>query len=91
MESTGYAEYNGLDKPLDEEKVNIVQLLKNAPSTFWKVGLVQFFCWAAFMYMWTYTNGTIADTCWEPPMWLPLVIRRLAIGWGILFAIPGSW
>ena len=32
---------------------------------FWKVGLVQFFCWAAFMYMWTYTNGTIADTVWN--------------------------
>ena len=32
---------------------------------FWKVGLVQFFCWAAFMYMWTYTNGTIAETVWH--------------------------
>lgn len=59
-----YAEYHGLDKPLDEEKVNFIKLLKNAPSTFWTVGLVQFFCWAAFMYMWTYTNGAIADTCW---------------------------
>lgn len=59
-----YAEYHGLDKPLDEEKVNIVKLLANAPKTFWTVGLVQFFCWAAFMYMWTYTNGAIADTCW---------------------------
>nr|WP_315346129.1 MFS transporter [Hoylesella enoeca] len=59
-----YAAYNGLDKPLDEEKVNLIQLLRKAPSTFWTVGIVQFFCWAAFMYMWTYTNGTIADTCW---------------------------
>ena len=59
-----YADYNGLDKPLDEEKVNLIQLLRKAPSTFWTVGVVQFFCWAAFMYMWTYTNGTIADTCW---------------------------
>ena len=39
-------------------------LLKKAPSAFWTVGLVQFFCWAAFMYMWTYTNGAIADTVW---------------------------
>jgi maltose/moltooligosaccharide transporter len=39
-------------------------LLKNAPSAFWTVGLVQFFCWAAFLYMWTYTNGAIADTVW---------------------------
>ena len=28
------------------------------------MGLVQFFCWAAFLYMWTYTNGAIADTVW---------------------------
>ena len=58
-----YREYN----PVSEEKedsANWLTLLRNAPSTFWKVGLVQFFCWAAFMYMWTYTNGTIADTCW---------------------------
>ena len=59
-----YAAYHGLDKPLNEEKVNIVRLLIDAPKAFWTVGLVQFFCWVAFMYMWTYTNGTIADTCW---------------------------
>ena len=41
-----------------------ITLLKNAPKTFWTVGVVQFFCWAAFLYMWTYTNGAIADTCW---------------------------
>ena len=64
MPPAEYAEYHGLDKPLDEEKVNIPRLLREAPSAFWTVGLVQFFCWAAFMYMWTYTNGTIADTCW---------------------------
>ena len=60
-----YAEYHGLAKPLDEEKVNIIQLLKKAPKAFWTVGLVQFFCWAGFMYMWTYTNGSIAATCWN--------------------------
>lgn len=60
-----YAEYHGLKKNLDEEKVNILKLLVGAPKAFWTVGLVQFFCWAAFMYMWTYTNGAIADTCWH--------------------------
>ena len=35
-----------------------------ALQVFLQVGLVQFFCWAAFMYMWTYTNGTIAHTVW---------------------------
>lgn len=37
-----YAEYHGLDKPLNEEKVNVVKLLRNAPKAFWTVGLVQF-------------------------------------------------
>lgn len=60
-----YAEYHGLDKPLNEEKVNIVKLLRNAPKAFWTVGLVQFFSWAAFLYMWNYTNGAIAETCWQ--------------------------
>ncbi len=57
-----YAEYNPVDNSEAEESANWIELLRHAPSTFWKVGLVQFFCWAAFMYMWTYTNGTIADT-----------------------------
>ena len=39
-------------------------LLKNAPATFWKVGLVQFFCWAAFLYMWTYVVDAVSETVW---------------------------
>ncbi len=38
---------------------------KHALKVFFQVGLVQFFCWAAFMYMWTYTTGTIADSVWN--------------------------
>ena len=60
-----YAEYNERKPEAGEQKAGWLTLLKNAPSMFWKVGLVQFFCWAAFMYMWTYTNGTIADTVWH--------------------------
>lgn len=62
-----YEEYNGVKEDVKEEEKgsgNWLTLLKNAPSTFWKVGLVQFFCWFAFMYMWTYTNGTVAANCW---------------------------
>lgn len=82
-----YAAYHGLDKPLDEEKVNIIQLLKNAPKAFWTVGLVQFFCWAAFMYMWTYTNGAIADTCWNTTD-VKSAGYQAAGNWvGILFAV----
>ena len=60
-----YAEFHGIDPDKKEEKApGMLTLLKKAPSTFWTVGLVQFFCWAAFLYMWTYTNGAIADTVW---------------------------
>ncbi len=38
--------------------------MSHAIKVFVQVGVVQFFCWFAFMYMWTYTNGTIADTVW---------------------------
>ena len=34
------------------------------PYTFFSIGLVQFFCWAAFMFMWTYSTPAIADMCW---------------------------
>lgn len=64
---TEYNEYNGSLKEVEEKEEgssNWFTLLRNAPSTFWKVGLVQFFCWFAFMYMWTYTNGTVAANCW---------------------------
>ena len=60
-----YAEYNEAKPEEEEQKASWIELLKHAPSMSWKVGLVQFFCWAAFMYMWTYTNGTIADTVWH--------------------------
>ena len=60
-----YAEYNEAKPQEEEQKASWIKLLKHAPSMFWKVGLVQLFCWAAFMYMWTYTNGTIADTVWH--------------------------
>ena len=59
-----YAEYNAASET-KEESANWITLLKNAPSTFWKVGLVQFFCWAAFLYMWNYTTGAIAETVWD--------------------------
>ena len=59
-----YAEYNQQKDDEDGDSANWFVLLKKAPSAFWTVGLVQFFCWAAFMYMWTYTNGAIAEGCW---------------------------
>ena len=60
-----YAEFHGIAPQAGEEKKEgLFQLLKKAPEAFWTVGLVQFFCWAAFLYMWNYTNGAIALNCW---------------------------
>ena len=59
-----YAAYNGIAREREEEKAGWLKLLREAPSTFWKVGLVQFFCWAGFLYMWNYTTGAIAETVW---------------------------
>ncbi len=63
-----YAEYHGIKEEDTHEKVGMLQLLVKAPKAFWTVGLVQFFCWAAFMYMWTYTNGAIAETVFATPV-----------------------
>lgn len=64
-----YAEFHGLDKEQGKDASTsdkgFIALLKEAPSTFWTVGLVQFFCWSAFMYMWTYSNGAIASLCFN--------------------------
>ena len=62
-----YAEYHGIKKEEKAEKTNMLQLLVKAPSAFWTVGLVQFFCWAAFMFMWTYTNGSVALNAFDAP------------------------
>ncbi len=60
-----YAEFHGIEEKKEEEpKRNLIKLLVAAPSNFWRIGLVQFFSWAAFVYMWSYTTGAIADNVW---------------------------
>ena len=82
-----YAEYNGNTEKEDKDSANWITLLKNAPSAFWKVGLVQFFCWLAFMYMWTYTAGTIADTVWNTTDVASKEYQDAGDWVGILFAV----
>ncbi len=84
-----YAEYNGTgetDKQ-EEDSANWFTLLKKAPSTFWKVGLVQFFCWAAFLYMWNYTTGAIAETVWDTTDPASAPFQEAGNWVGVLFAI----
>ena len=85
-----YEAYNGVKEAVKEEENgsgNWLTLLKNAPATFWKVGLVQFFCWFAFMYMWTYTNGTVAANCWNTTDVTSEGYQAAGNWVGILFAV----
>ena len=63
-----YAAYHGIKDEEKKENANVFRLLAHAPKAFWTVGLVQFFCWAAFMFMWTYTNGTVAANVFDTPV-----------------------
>ena len=59
-----FAKYNNVDDSEAEENPGFVTLLKKAPSAFWQIGLVQFFCWFAFLFMWNYTTGALAENIW---------------------------
>lgn len=87
-----YAEFHGIrenEKETKEENTNIIRLLRNAPSAFWTVGLVQFFCWAAFMYMWTYSNGAIATQCfaWDGVATSASEFQNAGNWVGVVFAV----
>ncbi len=101
MNPQEYAEFHGIADQVGNDasakKEGLFKLLFHAPKTFWTVGLVQFFCWAAFMYMWTYSNGTIAANCWNSTdtasegyqaagNWVGVVFAIQAVG-SILWAI----
>ena len=81
-----YAEYN----PVSEEKdgsSNWFVLLKNAPSAFWRIGLVQFFCWAAFLYMWTYVVDAVSLTVWDTADSTSEAYQRAGNWTGVLYAL----
>ncbi len=86
-----YAEFHGFaeEKETKKEvkKESMISLLIHAPKVFWTVGLVQFFCWAAFMYMWTYTNGAIADTVWGTTNTASAEYQAAGNWVGVLFAV----
>ncbi len=93
-----YAEYNTTEPAVvDETESPVSHDGQSVGYTFFSLGLVQFFCWAAFMYMWTYTNGAIADNCWgttdpaspgyqEAGNWVGVVFAIQAVG-SVLWAM----
>ena len=82
-----YAKYNGIKKEEKEEKKNLLQLLVSAPEAFWMIGIVQFFCWFAFLYMWTYTTGGIAETVWGTTNTASVEYQAAGDWTGVLFAV----
>lgn len=82
-----YAEFHGISEKAEKEKINIFKLLVDAPRVFWTVGLVQFFSWAAFMYMWTYTTGGIASNVWNTTDVHSEAYQAAGNWTGVLFAV----
>ncbi len=93
-----YEEYNGSSRSSEssessksskssESSANWFTLLKNAPSTFWKVGLVQFFCWAGMLYMWTYVVDAVSETVWGTIDPTTDAYQEAANWTGVLYAI----
>ncbi len=70
MPPAQYAAYHGIKEEKKEDgkkRDNLFRLLVNAPKVFWTVGLVQFFCWAAFLYMWSYSTDAVAIQAFNAP------------------------
>ena len=87
-----FAKYNNVDDSEAEENPGFVTLLKKAPSAFWQIGLVQFFCWFAFLFMWNYTTGALAENIWGIDTNAPGAAKtpqfQAAGDWcGVLFAV----
>lgn len=91
-----YAEFHDMKEKEDKSQTTndkseegLITLLRKAPSAFWTVGLVQFFCWAAFMYMWTYSIGAIAVNCfgWDEASTAALEYQSAGDWVGVVFCV----
>ena len=84
-----YAKYNeaSAEGEKSQSSGNWLVLLKNAPATFWRVGLVQFFCWAAFLYMWTYVVDAVSLTVWGTADAETAAYQEAGNWTGVLYAI----
>ena len=81
-----YAKYH--PAPVQTEKSEgFVTLLMKAPAAFWQIGLVQFFCWFAFLYMWNYTTGGVAENVWNTTDTASAGYQDAGNWTGVLFAV----
>lgn len=82
-----YAMYHGISEKENSEGGNWITLLKKAPKAFWTVTLVQFFCWFAFQYLWTYSAGAIAQNVWHTANASSAAYQAAGNWYGVLAAV----
>ena len=90
MNPEEYAKFHNIQPAKSEEKeekVGIFKLLVRAPKAFWQIGLVQFFCWFAFLYMWNNTTGAIAENVWGTVDAKSAAFQSAGDWTGVLFAV----
>ena len=89
MNPEEYAKFHNIQPEQKQEKTNLLYLLLHAPKAFWQIGVVQFFCWFAFLYMWTYTTGGIAEnvTAWNTVDVASAEYQAAGDWTGVLFAV----
>ena len=90
MNPEEYAAFHNIKKEEQEEKkesTNLFRLLFKAPAAFWQIGLVQFFCWFAFLYMWNNTTGAIAENVWGTVDAKSAAYQSAGDWTGVLFAV----
>ncbi len=82
-----YAKYHPAPVKTEKKSEGFVQLLAKAPAAFWQIGLVQFFCWFAFLYMWNYTTGGVAENVWNTTNTASEEYQAAGNWTGVLFAV----
>ncbi len=92
MPPAEYALYQTPQEPQAQQEKGLAAFFKSAGDSkawrvFFQVGVVQFFCWAAFLYMWTYTNGSIAHSVWGTTDTASAGYQDAGNWVGVLFAV----
>lgn len=82
-----FEKFHNITAEEKKEKTDFISLLLNAPKIFWTIGLVQLFSWVAFMFMWTYTNGGIAENIWKTTNTASPEYQEAGNWVGVLFAV----
>lgn len=89
MNPEEYAKFHGLNKEKEDNQAQATKSSGHILGSFLSVGLVQFFCWAAFLFMWTYSNGAIASQCfgWDGANAADTAFQNAGNWVGVCFAV----